>query len=181
MEEWVGKRLAGPVSRTLGMATFIMRIAKRIRLVIWSASLVVAVGLLVLGFDSVQTVVGNGYFDLTVELKSTGPEIVRASGQAFMNKERADEAVEELKDEGKPWLSELVAEPTMYVIADPYDGKPLRLRLYTSGGGSPLRGYSSKQPEYLLVIADLADGQRVFKLASIPDRKQSRVLEVSLP
>jgi hypothetical protein len=165
----------------LGMATFNMRIARRIRILTLSTLLVVTVGLLVLGFDRVQTVVGNGYFDLTVELKSTGPEIVRASGQAFMNKERADEAVEELKNDRSSWLSELVVEPNMYVIADPYDGKPLRIRLSTSGGGSPLRGYSVRQPEYLLVIADLSDGQRVFKLASIPNRKESRELEVSLP
>jgi hypothetical protein len=141
----------------------------------------VLIGLLVLGFDSVQTVVGNGCFDLTVELKGTGPAIVRVSGQAFMNKERADCAVEELKNDKSPWLIELVVEPNMYVIADPYDGKPLRIRLGTSEGGSPLRGYTSRQPEYLLIIAELSDGQRVFKLASIPNRKESRVLEVSVP
>lgn len=66
-----------------------MRIARRIRILTLSALLVVAVGLLVLGFDSVQTMAGNGYYDLTVELKSAGPEIVRASGQGFWNKESA--------------------------------------------------------------------------------------------
>jgi hypothetical protein len=158
-----------------------MSIAKRIRILTLSTLLVVAVGLLVLGFDSVQHVAGNGYYDLTVELKSTGPEIVRVSGQAFMNKERADGALAELKNDASPWLRELVVEPDMYAIADPYVGKPLRLRLSTSLGGSPLRGYTVRQPEYLLIIADLPDRQRVFKVVSIPNSEESRVLEVTIP
>ena len=162
-------------------ASFLMHIEKRVRLVIWFTLLVAAVGLLVLGFDSLRTKIADGYYDLTVELKCTGAAIVRTSAQAFMTEESADKAVEELKNDRSPRLKDLVVEPYMYVIADPYEGKPMRLRLSISEGGSPLRGYTDTQPEYLLVIADLSDGQRVFKVANIPNRKESRVMEVSVP
>lgn len=67
-------------------------------------------------------------------------------------------------------------------VADPFDGKPLDIRVIGSSTESMLNVTLTYYHEkYLLVVADLADGRWVRTIAEIPDARTTREMRVTLP
>jgi hypothetical protein len=67
--------------------------------------------------------------------------------------------------------------------ADPFDGRPVPVKVWTAGRQSWLFGELENPPHarHLLVVAELPGGRRVGTVADIPDFRRSREMTVTLP
>jgi len=136
------------------------------------AVLVVA-GALAWEFIPLQLTVWDGGFDLTVNVSSTAGPLKSVSCQACGGRKEAEEVLEHLLP---PDLGSRSA------VADPFDGQPLTVQVPVSGRASPIgRELRRSQFRYLVVIGQLNDGRRLGKLVEIPDGRESREVNVSLP
>jgi hypothetical protein len=130
-------------------------------------------GVLAWEFIPAQVLVWDGSFDLTVRVESAGDRPRSVTCEAFGRREYAEAAVADgLPPESRKWSTS----------ADPFDGQPLTVRVAVNGRESPFgRELRRSQFRYLAVVAVLPDGQRVGKLAEIPDGRVSREVSVTLP
>jgi hypothetical protein len=68
------------------------------------------------------------------------------------------------------------------VTADPFDGRPLTVWITTTGASSAFgRELARAQDQYVVVIAEWADGQRVSRVVEVPDGRATREVQVVLP
>jgi hypothetical protein len=136
------------------------------------AALVVA-GVLAWEFIPIQIRINDGWYDLTVRVSSTDEGLESVICQTFGRYEVAKETLENL----------LPPEAGSYTsVANPFVGAPLKVRAFSSYRESLFgRVLQQSQSEYLLVIGQFKDGQRVGKLVRIPDVGVSREISVELP
>jgi hypothetical protein len=66
---------------------------------------------------------------------------------------------------------------------DPFDGKPILINIQISGRTSPCGREIARyqQGRYLVVTAQTRDSRQLAKLVEIPDCRESRKVNVSLP
>ena len=136
-------------------------------------SLLIAAVPLAWEFVPIQVKVWDGGFELTVNVTTLGGPLRSVSCQAFGRRDEAEQ------------IAELLLSPysqTWSAVSDPFSGKPLKVQVAVSGRDSPsgrkLRRY---QFRYLVVIGTFQDGRQVGKVVEIPDCRESREVNVSLP
>src|SRR5262245_50418051 len=128
---------------------------------------------LALEFLPISVLIWDGHFDLTVNVSSTAGPLRSVSCQACGDRDLAEHVLKSRR----PFESDLWA-----VIADPFEGEPLTVKVPVSGRTSPFgREVSRYQFSHLVVIGHLQDGRRLGKLVEIPDGRVSRTVSVSLP
>jgi hypothetical protein len=123
-------------------------------------------------FGVIRHVEGVGGFELTVNVTTSGDKLRSVSCEAVGGKrEVAEEVAEKLiPPETRLWST----------VADPFDGKPLKVHIqFTTGGSCSEPHYH--QLRYLVVIGTFQDGRRLGKVVEIPDGRQSKEVDVSFP
>lgn len=139
---------------------------------------VVALVLLVVGILALDFVPGcaghwDGYYDLTVRVERPAGAPRSVTCEAVGNRSLA----ESLRDELAPPDS-----PSYSATANPFDGRPLTLRVPAGHMYSPLgRVIYRWRYEAVVVIGVLPDGRRVGAVVDTPDPKVSREVSVTLP
>lgn len=132
-----------------------------------------AAAILAWEFVPIQVKRWDGGFDVTVRIQCPEGRPRSVSVEAHTHRKYAEEAVEHL----------LPPEPGLRsVVADPFDGQPLIVRVPAGWEESPFgRELRRWQFQSLAVIAVLPDGRRVGKVVDLPDVRVSRRVAVTLP
>jgi hypothetical protein len=124
-------------------------------------------------FVPLQVTIWDGGYDLKINVTSEAGPLRSVSCKVCSQREEAD------------WVLEnpLHAEAHASAFSDPFDGKPLSLKLSLSGRTSPLGREVRlfQQCRYLVVIGRLQDGRQLAKIVDIPNSRKSREVSVSLP
>ena len=123
--------------------------------------------------DSTTHTIWVGQYELTVRVSSKSKLPQSVTCQAFGRRGDAERAARYgLPSDGTGWPA----------VADPFDGKPLAVRVMPSGRDSMIgRELVRTQSGYLAVVAVMPDGRRVVKIVDIPDDQASREVDVVLP
>ena len=131
---------------------------------------VIVAGFLAWEFVPIYVARCSGSFDLTVRVEGRPRSV---SCEAVGSLREAEEALAVLlPPDTRMWSA----------IVDPFDGRPLEVRVAVNWRESPLgRQYWRTQFRYLVVIATMPDGERIGKLVDIPDSRESKQVTVSLP
>jgi hypothetical protein len=145
------------------------------RVLLTIAVLVVAAGgLAFLAFEFIPlgATIWDGYFDLTVNVSSDAGRLRMVSCEAYQDRNTAEYVAKQLHlSESQLWSS----------VADPFDGRPLTVRVPLSGRRSPLgRELRRIQFRYLVVIGQSQDGRRFGTVVEIPDCRVSQEVSASL-
>jgi hypothetical protein len=136
-------------------------------------------GGLLLAYRS-QRMVWVGGFHLTVNASSTSGPLRWVTCAAVPTRPYAELALEKVHARNDASSSRL-GEP-FDVTIDPFDGTPINVYIRVMGHDSISgRQLSRTQHSYLVVIAELENGERVGKIVAIPDGRVSREVSVSLP
>jgi hypothetical protein len=123
-------------------------------------------------FVPLQVAIWDDGYDLTINVSSKAGLLHSVGCKACRQREEADLILED----------PLHAEAYASVIAEPFDGRPLTLKLPLSGRTSPLgRELRLTRCQFLVVIGRLHDGRQLAKIIDIPDSRTSREVSVSLP
>lgn len=112
----------------------------------------------------------DGGQDLTITISSEHgiPRTVR--WHPFWYREDAEKYVNE------PWHLEYPNS-----IADPFDGKPLKVFLPISGREIFGIEYAVKRNHYLLISGVFENGQEFRRIVEIPDHRVSKEVSITLP
>jgi hypothetical protein len=124
----------------------------------------------------------DGYYELSVNLYCNEGSIRGAIIQTHLNRDQVDEALSKAQNTpaDEP-LKYLRGRSLSSAVSDPFDGRRLKVRVIVSGHIAPLSGREQRQLRFLLVIADLSTGERVYKIADIPDCDETEETTVTIP
>lgn len=118
-------------------------------------------------------IIWDGSYELTVRFENRGPLIRSVSCESYGNRDSAEFAVaHHLSSERQVWSE----------VEDPFQGKPVKVRVAVSGHDSFL-GFelSRSQFRYLAVIVTYPDGRKAGRVVDIPDMRESREVTVTFP
>jgi hypothetical protein len=134
------------------------------------AILLIAGVLVWLGLEASTIMLGDGAFELTVNVSSTPGPPRSVECHACGRREQAAFVLEH-GEQTRTWST----------IADPFTGGPLIVYVPVTTRSSRFRQLSRSQFQWLVVIAELPDGRRVGKMVEIPDGRVSHEIRVDLP
>jgi hypothetical protein len=125
------------------------------------------------------TSIWDGRFELTVNIVGPGerPKWVWLGQEP--NKDQAERFLAVMLKVKR----ERMDDGFLSLIVDPFYGQPISLHVRLSGSDSPIFGAlgETQYGQYLVVVAEMPDGQRVGKIVDIPDHNESTQVTISLP
>lgn len=137
-------------------------------------AIVIVLGVLVWIFFSVPVIVWDGGFDLKAHVKCTEHPMCAIYCEVCGNREDAEYVLKYYPFSEHSNFSTCLA---------PFDEQPLTVFVPLSGRVSGWLGREIEryQFQYLVVIGDFQDGQRIGKIVEIPDCRVSKEVSVSFP
>lgn len=146
-------------------------------MILVTGSVVVLIG----GF-TVTFIIWDGWPEVAVRFDITGEPPVAVGCYPLPRREWAEELLSDIQQSPQPRPLEEVFGHHPAVLADPFNGAPVSVRIWTSGRESAFGCELSRgQEEAILVGAEWRDGRRIWKVVDAPDLRQSREVRVALP
>ena len=133
-------------------------------------------GLLIWEFVPIQVKIWDGYVVLTVHVSrpNGNPQLVGC--KAFSRRNSAEEGLLIWTVAAKGFDGAPLSE------TQPLQGKTLKVSIPTTSRESPMgRETRFAYCKFLLVIAQLQDGQRIGEIVEVPDPRITREITVTLP